>query len=144
MCILNSCRGKNGVTFVETLFSAVILALVVACVLVIFVKTIDVSKRIDKEYIATNLAKNRLERSRSVKVTSGFSALTDLNETDTVLDADGVPDANGEYKRSTTVTANYNGSANLVKIEAAVVYKYSDVWKSSIPVTMTAVLTDLD
>ena len=140
---MNSFKNKDGVTLVETLFSAAILVLVVACVLVIFVKTIDISRRIDKEYIATNLAKSRLERARSVKTTGGFNSLADLNETDIILDADGVPDLNGEYKRSTTVTTNHRGSANLTRIDVSVVYKYSEVWKDAIPVTMTVVLTDL-
>ena len=144
MCILNNFRGKDGVTLVETLFSVVILALVVACVLVIFVRTVDISKRIDKEYVATNLAKSRLERVRSVKAINGFDSLVDLGETDAILDSDGVPDPDGEYKRSTTIATNYSGDTHLTKIDVTIVYKYRDVWKDSIPITMSLVLTDLD
>lgn len=134
---MSSCKRKDGVTLVETLFSAVILVLVVAGVLVIFVRTVDISKRIDKEYVATNLAKSRIERARTVKVTSGFDSLSGLlDETDTIIAAD--------FKRSTTVTTNYNGNPRLTKIEVTIVYKYRGVWKDSIPVTMTTVLTDLD
>ena len=144
MCILNRCKNKDGVTLVETLFSVLILALVVACVLVIFVRTVDISKRIDKEYVATNLAKNRLERARSIKISHGFSSLVDLEETDTMIDMDEPPDGVDDFKRSTTVTTNYNGNARLAKIDITVVYKYREVWKDSIPIAMTMVLTDLD
>ena len=144
MYILNSCKRKDGVTLVETLFSAVILVLVVAGVLVIFVRTVDISKRIDKEYVATNLAKSRVERARTIKVTHGFASLVDLNETDVIIGSDGVSDQDGEYKRSTTVTTNYNGNARLTKIEVAIVYKYRNEWKDSIAIVMTTVLTDLD
>ncbi len=144
MCILSRCKRKDGVTLVETLFSAVILVLVVAGVLVIFVRTVDISKRIDKEYVATNLAKSRVERARTTKVTHGFDSLVDLNETDVIIDSDGVSDLDGEYKRSTTVTTNYNGNARLTKIEVTIVYKYRNEWKDSIAIVMTTVLTDLD
>jgi len=169
MCILSRCKNKNGVpkaetsqevlrdpeellkkkasfgvTLIETLFSALILALVVACVLVIFVRTVDMSKRIDKEYVATNLAKSRLERARSAEVSHGFSSLVDLDETDTMIDIDEPPDGVDDFKRSTTVTANHNGDARLTKIEVTVVYRYQEVWKDSIPVVLTMVLTDLD
>lgn len=141
---MNSCKRKDGVTLVETLFSAVILVLVVAGVLVIFVRTVDISKRIDKEYVATNLAKSRVERARTTKVTHGFDSLVDLNETDVIIDSDGVSDPDGEYKRSTTVSTNYNGNARLTKIDVTIVYKYRGVWKGSIAIAMTTVLTDLD
>lgn len=144
MFILSSCKRKDGVTLIETLFSAVILVLVVTGVLVVFVRTVDISKRIDKEYIATNLAKSRVERARTTKITHGFDSLVDLNETDVIIDSDGVSDPEGEYKRSTTVTTNYNGSPRLTKIEATIVYKYRDEWKDSIAIAMTTVLTDLD
>ncbi|MEE9500217.1 MAG: hypothetical protein V3V42_02865 [Candidatus Omnitrophota bacterium] len=141
---MSRCKRKDGVTLVETLFSAVILVLVVAGVLVIFVRTVDISKRIDKEYVATNLAKSRVERARTTKVTHGFDSLVDLNETDVIIDSDGVSDLDGEYKRSTTVTTNYNGNARLTKIEVTIVYKYRNEWKDSIAIVMTTVLTDLD
>lgn len=144
MCILNSCKRKDGVTLVETLFSAAILVLVVAGVLLIFVRTVDISKRIDKEYIATNLAKSRVERARTIKATRGFDSLAGLGETDTIVDTVGVPDLNGEFKRSTTVTTNYNGNSRLTKMDVTIVYKYRTEWKDSIPITMTTVLTDLD
>lgn len=141
---MSSCKRKDGVTLVETLFSAVILVLVVAGVLVIFVRTVDISKRIDKEYVATNLAKSRVERARTTKVTHGFDSLVDLNETDVIIGSDGVSDPDGEYKRSTTVSTNYNGNARLTKIDITIVYKYRGVWKDSIAIAMTTVLTDLD
>ncbi len=141
---MSRCKRKDGVTLVETLFSAVILVLVVAGVLVIFVRTVDISKRIDKEYVATNLAKNRIERARTTKITHGFDSLTDLGETDTIVGSDGVPSPSGEYKRSTTVSTNYKGKTSLTKMDVTLVYKYRNEWKDSIPVTMTTVLTDLD
>ncbi|UCD55108.1 MAG: type II secretion system protein [Candidatus Omnitrophota bacterium] len=141
---MSNCKRKDGVTLVETLLSAAILVLVVASVLIIFVRTVDISKRIDKEYTATNLAKSRVERARTTEITHGFDSLADLNETDVIIDADGVSDPSGEYKRSTTVTTNYNGNARLTKIDATVVYKYRNEWKDAIAITITTVLTDID
>lgn len=133
----------KGVTLVETLFSSAIIALVIVSVLVIFAQTLDISKRVDCEYAAMNLAKNRLERARAIIGTSGFDSLPDLSETDTEIDidSDDVPD----FKRSTTVTTSYGtpGDPNLTEVEVAVTYKYMNEWKGNAAITVTTVFVDM-
>jgi len=141
MCTLNS-KNKKGITLVEVLFSAVILALVFVAMLGIFVQTIDISKRINYEYTATNLAKNHLERAYTMIGTGAFGSLSDLSETDQLLNDRGGSDAgtNLDYKRSTTVTVL---DAYTTEIEVSVTYKYRGAWRESAPVVITTVFTSI-
>ena len=138
MCTSN----KKGITLIEVLFSAVILALAFAAMLGIFVQTIDISKRITFEYTATNLAKNHLERAYTMIGTGAFGSLSDLEETDQLLNEDGGSDAGTglDYKRSTTITVL---DAYTTKIEVSVTYKYRGEWRDAAPVVVTTVFTSI-
>jgi len=139
-----SYKRPAGMTLIETLFSAIIIGLVVSGVLIIFAHTIGISKRVNCEYTATNLAMSRLERARRVMATNGFDFLVDLQETDTIIDSDGIPDTEGDFQRSTSVTANYNANPRLTRIEAAVVYKYRNAWKTNAIITIDALFTNVE
>ena len=141
----NPFKRPAGVTLVEILFSAGILTLVLVGTLAIFAHTVEISKKIDYEYTATTLAKGRLERARTVIDTNGFVSLTDASfgETDTVLDADGVPDDGGNFRRSTTVTTSFGGDALLTRVEATVTYRYMGEWKTNATVSMTTLFADI-
>ena len=134
--------NKKGTTLVEVLFSAMILAVAVTGILFIFVQTIDMSRRVDYEYTATNLARARMERARSVIETNGLDSLPDLNETDTLIDATGAPDAAGDFKRTTTVATLGSGILSL-EFEVEVVYKYRGNWKDSASVTLTTIFSTI-
>ena len=129
---------KKGATLVEVLFSALILTIVLVGVLFIFTQTYDMSKRIDYEYNATNLAKDRIERAKTIMESSGFDFLPELDETDTIIDASGGSDADGEFKRSTTVTVV---DSNRTKFEVEVIYKYGGEWKDDSAITVTTMFT---
>ena len=136
--------NKKGLTLTEILFSAAIITLVMTGVLIVFVQTIDISKRIDYEYTALNFAKNRIERARTIAETSGFDFLPDLSEADTILDSDGASDPNGDFKRSTGITLNHNGVTRLTKVEVSVIYKYRNEWKDDIPISATTLFVDME
>lgn len=136
--------NKKGITLTEVLFSAGILVIVATGILVVFVQTVDLSSRIGYEYIATNLAKSRIERARTIMATSGFDSLLDLEETDKILDGSGTSDLYGEFKRSTDITTSYNGDARLTKICVDVVYKQKGEWKEAAVIEITTVFTDIE
>ena len=144
MSILTNYRKPKGATLTEVLFSAVIISLVMVSIVLIFVQTVDISKRIDYEYTATNLAKNRLERARTLITTSGFDFLSDLGETDTVIDEDGAADTEGDFKRSTLVSTNYSGDARQTYIATSVIYKYKNEWRGNAVTTMVTIFTNPD
>jgi len=108
-----------------------------------FVNTISISGRINSDYAATHLAKARIERARTVMATNGFNALTDLDETDTIIDSDGVSDPDGVFKRSTKVLPNYGGNVRLTRVDALLTYAHRGQWKDNAAITMTTVFTDV-
>lgn len=137
---------RSGFTLVETLFSAAIIAMVLMGVLAIFVQTVEMSKKIKYEYLATNITKNRIERARTFVETSGFAMLTaaDFDETDKLLDSDGDPDIDGDFKRSTEVNTNYGGEPRLTRIGVTVIYRYKGEWKDDASVEATTIFSDLE
>jgi type II secretory pathway pseudopilin PulG len=135
--------SNKGITLVETLFSAAILSMVMMSVLVVFVHTVDISHRVGYEYTATNLAKSRMERARVVIDVSGFGHLAELDETDTVLNHEGVADTDGEFKRTTSVTENYNGDSRLTRFDVTVEYKYRQAWKNDAAITISTVFSNI-
>jgi len=139
MCTSNS-KNKKGITLVEVLFSAVILAIAVSGILVLFTQTIGIAKRIDYDYKAAGLAKARMERARSVIETSGFDSLSGLVETETILDANGVPDPEGDFKRTTQVTSIDD---NRTEYEVTIIYRYRQQWMVDNPVTFVTLFTDI-
>lgn len=135
---------KRGVTLVEIMFSVTITAIVISGILLLFVQAIDISRRINYEYTATNLAKMRLEDARVVIKTSGFDALTDMAEgSEKRIDRDGMPDKDGEFTRTTTVTPNYTSNALLTEVGTSVWYYFKGKKKST-PITMTTVFSSLE
>lgn len=135
--------NKKGITLVETLFSAVIIALVIGGVLLVFVHTVDMSKRINYEYAATNIAKSWIERIKSAIETSGFASITQANfgESYTKLDSNGGPDPNGNFRRSTTVNDTYG--TRLTRVTVEVEYRYRGEWETDSPIVMNTLFPDI-
>ena len=137
--------GRNGITLTETVFAVGIAAIVIVAVVVTFIQTIEISKRINYEYTANNLAKSRIERARAVMEASGFSALPDLGvDIDSILDKDGIENLDGEYKRTTQIATNYGGSARLTQVIVTVSYKFRGKWRDAGATTLTTVFANIE
>ena len=76
--------------------------------------------------------------------TNGFNALTDLDETDMIIDSDGVSDPDGGFKRSTTVSPNHSGNARLTRVDVLLTYAHRGQWQDNAAITMTTVFTDVE
>lgn len=87
-------------TLIETIVALCIFAICVGgfCALVSQVRQAADMAR--DRYIAVNLAKNRLERARSFE----FDQLHLFRESRVVLDGDGTPFIDGNFRRTTTVS----------------------------------------
>ena len=136
-------NNKLGISMVEVLFSVAILSLVIVGVLLVFVNAVDISKRVDYEYKAVNLAKKRIEDAKSIIKTAGFDSLIVMEESPSMVNAEGVLDPDGEFERSTDVTEDFGGNALLTGVEVEVYYYYLGKKKKS-PITMTTVFTRLE
>lgn len=138
--------SKKGFTLVEVMVSVAIVGLVLTGVLFLFVQTADISARIDKQYVATNLAKSRIERVRAVVEASGFDSLDDLVESSaTYLNSDGTSNQNGDFKRFTAVSSypSVTPDPNLRGVEVKVVYRYRGSWREDAAITVTTVFANV-
>jgi len=106
-------RNRAGTTIVETIVALTIFAgfSTGACKLLMSHRKIADMAR--AHYTAINIAKNRLELVR----TFDYGQVDDFLENNVVVDASGVPDAVGNYRRSTTVS---NVSSNLLELTVTV------------------------
>ena len=126
---------NKGFTVLEIMDAVSIFGIAIVSLLAVFTQAMTVSKRSDYAYTAYNLAKNHIERLRA----SSFSSLSLAVEVDTRINRDGDPDEAGEYLRSTTVTNNYGGSADLTQVDVQVSYEFKKV-KSPQPMSLSTVI----
>ena len=113
-------RNKKGMSLVEVIVALALLVLSIGSIVGILMQNINTGKAIDYSYVATNLAKNRIERLREVRRDRGYADLANWQETDVTIDRDGVADNNGDFQRTTIVNAAYG--ANLTQITVQVKY----------------------
>jgi Tfp pilus assembly protein PilV len=109
----------------EVVVAAALATIVVGGIMGVITQTATLGQGVDYTYVASNLAKNRIERIREIRKDSGYSALAETAETDTVIDRNGSPDANGDFVRSTVVNTAY--ATNLTRVTVKVKYKKKGV-----------------
>ena len=128
-------KSVKGMTLVETLAAIAIFSIVLTGILNLAVGSMSTGKRAEFAYTSYNLAKNRLEALRSMP----YSTLVNAAESDVYVDENGVADIDGYYIRSTAVTPNYSGDANLIQLTVSVDYIFRGV-QSQIPTQLSAVV----
>ena len=94
---------RDGFTIVETVFSIVMLMMVMAGAYKIITATASLNRVVRNHYVATNLAKNRLERARNFP----YADLPLLAENMVLINDNGVPNTDGRFRRTTAVNTNY-------------------------------------
>lgn len=127
--------NKKGATLVELMAAVSLFAIVLASFLTVCTQGIKTGGFADNAYLAYNLAKNRIETLKSIS----FNDLSLAGETNTFLDKNGVPDLDGNYKRSTSVATSYQADPNLTQVTVSVYYKYSGQWTQN-PVQIATVI----
>ena len=125
----------QGFTIVEVMGSVLVFMFGITAVLAVYIATMRMSKESTYVYAAHNLAKQHLEELRATT----FSDLAAAAELDTVLDADGEANPDGEYHRATTVTTPFNGHADLAAITVTVQYTSHGAVNTT-PVSLSTVI----
>jgi prepilin-type N-terminal cleavage/methylation domain-containing protein len=128
-------NNNKGLTLVETMIAILLFGVALVGMLDVCAQSILMGKRSALSYAAYNMAKNRLETLR----TQSFGSLNTAAETDTILDDNGVPDTNGNFKRNTTVTTSYNGDSQLTEVTVTVDYKIKNVYAGK-PASLSTVI----
>lgn len=134
MKLIKKLYSKKGLSLVENMMAVGLFLIGIAAIVSVQIQSMTAGKRAGAAYAAYNIAKNRIE---NLKVFS-FSDVASAAETSVYVDEGGTPDPAGNYIRSTTISANYLGDANLIQIVVSVYYVLSDV-QSAQPMQLTTV-----
>lgn len=128
----------KGITLIELLVAISVFMIGLLALLGIFTQSGSVGQRAQYSYTAYNLAKNHLERLRAVD----FALLAGAAEPDGVrVNAQGVPDAAGDFLRTTEVVTAYHGRPDLTHVTVAVHYTFRSLQNAS-PLTVSTVIFD--
>ncbi|MDD4202033.1 MAG: hypothetical protein PHQ52_01020 [Candidatus Omnitrophica bacterium] len=143
--IKNLLKIKKGTSLVEVVFAGSILSVLLISIMILSVESADISKRVNYEYAANNIAKSRIEDARMFIENNGFDSLTDAKygQTNIRLDFSGVPDISGDFVRSTTVVEDYNSNERLTQVTVTVKYYYKGILSSS-PLVCSTVFSRID
>ncbi len=106
-------RNRAGLTLVETIVALTLFAIFTTGACKLLMSHRKVSDMARAHYTAINIAKNRLELVR----TFDFDQVGNFLESDVVVDASGLPDSWGNYRRTTQVS---NVSSNLLQLTVTV------------------------
>lgn len=121
-------RSRLGVSLTEVLMAMALITLCVGGIVALSAQSVGAGQSNDYAYVATNLAKNRMERIRQIRKDKGYAVLPEAAESDVLIDRNGVSDQNGEFKRTTIIDSAY--AANLTKVTVRVNYKTRGVFLS--------------
>lgn len=116
---------NKGMSLTEVVIAMGLAALAVGGIIAVITQTATLGQSVDYTYVASNLAKNRIERIREIRKDKGYSALTETAEIETIIDRNGLPDSNGDFVRATIVDAAY--ATDLTKVTVKVKYKKKGV-----------------
>jgi len=105
--------SRAGMSLVETLVALGIFALFITGSVKLLMAHRELGDMARAHYTAINIAKNRMEVMRTL----GFGQADDFLEEKMLVDASGLPDAEGGYRRTTQISAV---SSNLVEIAITV------------------------
>lgn len=137
MRLLKKPYSAAGFTLVEVAIAVSIFTIVLAGILGLYYQSVLVTKKMNQVFIATNLAKNRLESLYNLE----FDSISTAEETDTLLDEEGNTDANGKFKRTTTVATQYEGHSDLTQVTVTVDYEVKGEFSGN-PVTLITVYVE--
>lgn len=130
-------NSRSGMSLVEVAIAVAVISIVVTGILGLYYQSVLVSKKMNQLFIATNLAKSRLERLRNI----AFDSLPQTAESDTLLDKEGNSIPDGDFQRNTSVSTNYNGDPDLTQVTVTVDYKMKGAFTGN-PVTLTTVFVN--
>jgi type II secretory pathway pseudopilin PulG len=118
--------ARDGMTFIEVLIAVLIFGFCIAGMCALVLSSKKLSDQARNHYVAVNIAKNRIERTRNLDF-SGLLALyqeTNVfgNVSGVQVDGNGNPTASGDYCRRTEVKS-VAGKTNLLEVIVTVYIK---------------------
>ncbi len=98
---IDNTNSKDGFTLIEVVVAILVLAMCIGGLCQLFVNVHQLSEMSRSHYIAINIAKNRIERAKTLE----YSDLALVTENDGIVNVSGAPDENGFFKVSTELVA---------------------------------------
>ena len=134
----------SGFTIAEVLICVGILCSLFTALILMSVQTAEMSSRTDYEYAAANLCKTRIEEAKMLIDNNGFDSLTDskFGETQTRIDANGIGDASGDFRRTTTIVQTWGGNSRLTQVTVDIDYYFRGTLSGHV-VSMSTVFSDV-
>lgn len=96
-------KAQSGFTLTEVMVAVFILAIFMIGCYTAVTGALWMNQTARDHYVAIQLANARLERARNIQ----YASLSQMVENNVVMDANSTPNANGQFRRTTTVNANY-------------------------------------
>ena len=129
-------KNNRGATFMEVMVAILVFGVGLEGLLNVYTQSMVMTKRADSAYTAYNLAKNHIERLKAMS----FALLPSAAEPDQIpINADGDPDPDGLFLRTTTVNTGYAGNVLLTQVTVKVDYLFRGVQSGS-PTQLTTVI----
>lgn len=128
---------RRGISLVEVVTAIALIALSVGGIISLLVQNMGLGQSIDYTYVATNLARSRIERIKTFARDMGYTALPESAESNTVIDRNGVPTTNGDFKRTTLIDDTY--ATGITKVTVRVYYKIRNAFTSQ-PVELVTLI----
>lgn len=119
--------GQKGTTLMEVMIAVFLFVIGIQSLLVVATQGMTMSRRVEYDYTAYNLAKNHIERLRLYS----FAALANAADTGTQLNANDDPDQAGPFTRTTAIATSFGGNANLTQATVTVAYTLRGLQNSS-------------
>ena len=130
--------SRGGFTLAEVLVALFLLAFVMAGVY----RTMTMSARLrttaHRHYLAVIVANNRIERAKNV----GFGELPFLAEDGVRVNDQGVPDAEGQFRRTTEVRMEHGGNPRLAWMRVTVELPSARRGADRVSESVTSLLTE--
>jgi prepilin-type N-terminal cleavage/methylation domain-containing protein len=98
------CRA--AFTMIEVMVSAFLIALIMCGAYVLITRAATLSRVARNHYVAVSLARNRLERAR----TMDYNSLALLAENNVIVDDNGTPCPGATFSRTTTINTNWSAN----------------------------------
>ncbi len=107
---------KKGISFIEIVVTALLVALIVVAMGGALTQSSVFSKRIDMIYTASSLAQRHMDTLKRF----GYNELPRAAERNVRINASGVIDIDGLYRRTTRVNTSFRGNPYLTRVEVRV------------------------
>lgn len=115
MCtVSDNADTRGGFTLIEVIIAILILAMCIGGLCQLFVNVQQLSDMSRSHYIAINIAKNKIERAKTL----GYTDLYLLSETDGIVNENGAPDDPDGFFRVTTLVQP--SGSNLMEVVVTV------------------------